>query len=62
MTGIYTDNAQLVGGTGDHVTVRMPRNVMTRREALAHAAWLVALADPLGDEFPAVLEAVQSGG
>jgi hypothetical protein len=62
MTGeIETVNDQLVGDTaGGNITVQMPKNLMTRAEALRHAAWIVALADPLEEEFPAVLAAVRS--
>jgi hypothetical protein len=38
-------NAQCVGRRGDGlVTVALPQAVMTRDEALVHAAWLVLLA------------------
>jgi hypothetical protein len=38
-------NAQFVGANGlGQVTVLMPKAVMTRDEALVHAAWLVLLA------------------
>jgi hypothetical protein len=54
-------NAQFVGGNGyGQVIVTMPRPVMTREEALAHAAWLAAIADPGGEEFPRYLAAVRS--
>jgi hypothetical protein len=54
------DNAQYVGRNAlGQVSVMMPRTVMTREEALAHAAWLVTLADD-DDEFAAYLAAVRS--
>jgi hypothetical protein len=54
-------NAQFVGGNGlGQVVVTMPRNVMTRAEALAHAAWLVSIADPGGEDFARYLAAVRS--
>ena len=38
-------NAQFVGANGlGQVTILMPKAVMTRDEALVHAAWLVLLA------------------
>lgn len=53
-------NDQFVGRRGDGlITVAMPRPMMTRQEALTHAAWLVAVADD-DDEFDAVLAAVRS--
>lgn len=56
-------NAFMVGGGADgSVSVAMPvHGRLTRAEALALAAWLVAVADP-GDteEFPALLEAVRA--
>lgn len=38
-------NAQFAGANGlGQVTVLMPRTLMTRDEALVHAAWLILLA------------------
>lgn len=52
-------NAQFVGRNGyGQVSILMPRTLMSRREALAHAAWLVSVADDDG-EFPAYLTAVR---
>jgi len=52
-------NSLFVGRDGyGQVHVLIPRAVMSRREALAHAAWLVAIADD-NDEFPAYLAAVR---
>jgi hypothetical protein len=44
---------------GDEILVMFPKQRMSRTEALRHAAWIVALADP-GDDFPVVLAAVQN--
>lgn len=56
-----TFNKHMVGVSGDGIMIMMPpRGAMTMEEALVLAAWLVTLADPLQDEFPRVLEAVQS--
>lgn len=49
---------QVAGRRGDTIVVTFPRPVMGRREALTHAAWLVALADD-DDEFPAYLAGVR---
>lgn len=38
-------NRQLAGVQGQHVVVLAPRTVMSKKDALVHAAWLVALAD-----------------
>jgi hypothetical protein len=58
---IDTANDLFAGATvrGD-IEIMFPARQLTRAEAPRHAAWLVALADPLGEEFPAVLAAVQS--
>lgn len=58
MTDIDIANRQLVGTNGDTISVMAPRPTMTKEEALVHAAWLIALADPLYERFPAVLDAV----
>jgi hypothetical protein len=57
--GIDTVNHQLVGVLGDEIVVMLPWKRMTKPEALAHAAWLVALADD-ADEFDDILAAVQN--
>jgi len=51
-------NEQLVGAQGDQIVVAMPKQRMTRDQALLHAAWLVALADDEPPRFPAILDAV----
>jgi hypothetical protein len=57
---IDTGNDQLVGRSGDGtISVMVPSRLMTRQQALRHAAWLVAIADD-DDEFPAILDAVRS--
>jgi hypothetical protein len=58
--GIDAPNAQLAGRDGlGKIRVALPSVVMTRQQALAHAAWLVALADD-SDEFAAYLAAVRN--
>jgi hypothetical protein len=60
VSGIEAGNDQFVGGRGDGLIVVMaPKARMTRAEALRHAAWLVLVADPLGEEFARVLKAVR---
>lgn len=59
MAELDIGNYQAVGGQGEAIVVLLPKSMMTKAEALVHAAWLVALADD-NDEFPAVLEAVRS--
>lgn len=60
-TGIDTFNRQMVGVNRDDLVVMLPSQRMSKREALVHAAWLVALADDSDDnaEFSRVLAAVQ---
>lgn len=54
-------NAQAVSVDGrGTIIVMAPRHRMSKREALVHAAWLVALADEMDDQFPAILEAVRN--
>ena len=55
-----TGNWQGVGVMGKSITVMFPKSTMTADEALFHAAWLVALADPIGDGFDRALDAVLS--
>ena len=55
------DNKFMVAarGTGAVLIMNPPRGDITVDDALVLAAWLVAIADPLEDKFPKVLEAVQ---
>lgn len=61
---VETTNDFLFGirGTGDEavITPTLPVGPMDRGRALRAAAWLACIADPGGDEFAAVLEAVKS--
>lgn len=61
MAEINTFNAQAVSinSNGD-ITVLLPKQKMTPDEALTHAAWLVALADPAGEKFGDILQAIQN--
>ena len=52
-------NDQFVSVRGDHIVVLRRKSMMSKREALVLAAWLVALADD-NDQFPAILEAVKA--
>lgn len=45
------------GGGG--ISVIRPKANMTEEEALVHAAWIVALADPLDEWFPQILAKVR---
>lgn len=57
---IDVTNDNLVGKRGDGTIVFLkPAMPMPVDEALRMAAWIVALADPLDEQFPAVLEAVR---
>lgn len=48
-----------VGAQGDLFLVQfMAPPKLTKAEALTLAAWLVAIADPLAQDFPAILDAV----
>jgi hypothetical protein len=54
-----TDNDQLVGVRGQQIVIGLPQPVMSRQEAIRHAAWLVALAGD-DDQFAEVLAAVRN--
>lgn len=56
---VETGNAQGVAVQGEHVLCMMPRQRMTKAEALTHAAWLVALAGGR-EAFLPVLDAVEA--
>ena len=51
----------LVGsGRGGKISILLWEKSITRAQALNLAAWLVAIADPIGDDFKRYLDAVQS--
>lgn len=56
---VETGNMQGVAAQGERVLVMMPRQSMTKAEALTHAAWLVALAGGREAYLP-VLDAVEA--
>lgn len=57
---VRAPNTQLVGRDGlGRIRIAFPSVVMTREQALTHAAWLVSLADD-NDEFAAYLAAVRN--
>jgi hypothetical protein len=61
-TEIDTWNHQFVSLNGaNNVVVLRPQQIMTKQEALVHAAWLVAVSAPEDGEFERVLAAVQNG-
>lgn len=55
-----TINDQAVAVQGDKIVIMLPKRVMTKEEALRHAAWLAVLADTTGDDFEKVLEAIRN--
>lgn len=59
MSELDTANLQAVGVRGNNIAVFLPCALMTKQQALMHAAWLVALADDSG-EFDKYLKAVMS--
>jgi hypothetical protein len=52
-------NHQLVAANQGKIVIAKPKQVMTKQEALIHAAWIVALADDK-DEFERILEDVMA--
>lgn len=60
---INTINDGLVGVTGgDRFVIMRRRPDLSRDEALRLAAWLVFLADPLGDDFDRLRAAIEHDG
>lgn len=57
---INTMNEFLVGTDGETISVMRSKGVYTKEEALRLAAWLVVLADPLDERWPAIKEAVRN--
>jgi argininosuccinate lyase len=56
---IETINDHLVSTNGDTITILMPpMGPITKEQALRLAAWLAAMADPMGDRFEAVRAAI----
>ena len=61
MPEIDTFNEFMVGTNRDNLIIMLPPKpgqLLTKERALGLAAWLVALADPGGELFDDVLEAV----
>jgi hypothetical protein len=48
----------MVGGRGDKIAIMILGREVTKPQALNLAAWLVALADPGGEEFKKYFDAV----
>jgi hypothetical protein len=55
-----TTNWQLVGVRGEDVAVQAPKRIMTREQALLHAAWLVVMAGDDDQKFTEILQAVRN--
>jgi len=56
-----TLNRHLVGMQGGKIVIMSPPlGGMTKEQALVLAAWIVAVADPRGEDFQKVLDAVIS--
>lgn len=61
VVGNSTENVQAVGMQAGHVVVLNPQARMTKRQAIVHAAWLVAIASAPGggiEEFEKVFDEV----
>jgi hypothetical protein len=43
------------------IVIQNPPREMTKQDALELAAWLVAIADPTNEEFPAILAKIREG-
>ncbi len=56
-----TMNEFAIGISGEHVRLLVPPpRELTKDRALLFAAWIVAVADPFGEKFAKVLEAVRN--
>lgn len=53
-----TTNVQMVALLEGDIVIMAPKSRMNKAEAILHAAWIVALADPDEEEFEPVLSAV----
>lgn len=50
----------MVGAHGDKIAIMAFGRELTREQALNLAGWLVAMADPLGDDAAKYLEAIRN--
>lgn len=50
----------MVGARGDKIAILALGRELTREQAMNLAGWLVALADPCGDEFTKYIEAIRN--
>lgn len=57
VSDVSTMNAQGVGTNGETISVMAPTQMMSRDQALVHAAWLALLADDSRGRFAAILNA-----
>ncbi len=57
---LVTFNMFGVGSHDDLITIVLPRERLTKAQALNLAAWLVVLADPSGRDFVDLYNAVKS--
>lgn len=56
-----TINKHMVGMQGGRIVIHLPpREPMEKEDALIFAAWIIALADPIGDRFKEILDTIQS--
>ncbi len=56
---IDTTNRHIVCMRADKIAIMMPpHGEMTKQDALTLAAWLVMLADPIGEQFERTLSAI----
>lgn len=49
-----------IGSHGQIAILNPPHHSLDRNDALILAAWIVALADPLNERFPDILDKVRS--
>ena len=59
MAEVNFDNDSLVGVHGDNITSLVLGFSLPRERALRMAAWISVLADPIGDEFRALRDAIE---
>lgn len=56
----YPPEGFMVGGHGDKIAIYALGQEITKDQALNLAAWLVALADPLGERFKQFQDAIHN--
>lgn len=57
---IDTTNSQFVGIAGNSIVIGAPKQIMTREQALIHAAWIVTIVHPSLERWNEILDTIQN--